>query len=31
MITLLGVLANENEWLEVECFAKKKDKFDKKV
>ena len=27
MITLLAVLANANEWIEVECFAKKKEKW----
>jgi predicted transposase YbfD/YdcC len=30
MITLLAVLANANEWIEVECFAKKKEKWLKK-
>ena len=30
MITLLAVLANANEWLEIECFAKKKEKWLKK-
>ena len=30
MITLLAVLANANEWIEIECFAKKKEKWLKK-
>ena len=30
MITLLAILANANEWVEIECFAKSKEKWLKK-